>query len=85
MGDKSGRYRALVHRDWEIGPCGGTWPPSLLRAAGAESPLVRPASYFRHYLSVAAFAPVDLVVTPLRSGRMFRHTSRTGDPPSRLE
>ena len=40
-----------------------------LRAAGAESPLARPASFFCHYLSVAAFAPVDLVVSPLRAGR----------------
>jgi acyl-CoA thioesterase-2 len=40
-----------------------------LRAAGAESPFARPASFFCHYLSVAAFGPVDLVVTPLRSGR----------------
>ena len=31
--------------------------------------MVRPASFFCHYLSVAAFAPVDLVVTPLRLGR----------------
>ena len=40
-----------------------------LRAAGAESGLTRPASFFCHYLSVAAFEPVDLVVTSLRSGR----------------
>ena len=31
-----------------------------LRAAGAESGLARPASFFCHYLSVAAFEPVDL-------------------------
>ncbi len=65
-----GRYRATVHGDWEIwGPCGGYVAAIALRAAGAESPLLRPASFFCHYLSVAAFAPVDLVVTPLRSGR----------------
>ena len=45
------------------------WPAIALRAAGAESPFARPASFFCHYLSVAAFAPVELVVTPLRSGR----------------
>ena len=62
-----GRYTAVVHRDWEIwGPCGGYVAAIALRAAGAESPFVRPASFFCHYLSVAAFAPVDLVVTPLR-------------------
>jgi acyl-CoA thioesterase len=65
-----GRYHAIVHQDWEIwGPCGGYVAAIALRAAGAESPFARPASFFCHYLSVAAFAPVDLVVTPLRSGR----------------
>ncbi len=65
-----GRYRAMVHDDWEIwGPCGGYVAAIALRAAGAESSLGRPASFFCHYLSVAAFAPVDLVVTPLRAGR----------------
>ncbi len=65
-----GRYRAQVHGDWEIwGPCGGYVAAIALRAAGAESPFARPASFFCHYLSVAAFAPVDLVVSPLRAGR----------------
>jgi len=65
-----GRHTAMVHRDWEIwGPCGGYVAAIALRAAGAESGLVRPASFFCHYLSVAEFAPVDLVVTPLRTGR----------------
>jgi acyl-CoA thioesterase II len=65
-----GRYRAMVHQDWEIwGPCGGYVAAIALRAAGAESPFARPASFFCHYLSVAAFAPVDIVVTPRRSGR----------------
>ena len=66
----AGRYTAMVHDDWEIwGPCGGYVAAIALRVAGAESPFARPASFFCHYLSVAAFAPVDLVVTPLRSGR----------------
>ena len=65
-----GRYRAMVHQDWEIwGPCGGYVAAIALRAAGSESRLARPASFYCHYLSVAAFAPVDLVVTPLRAGR----------------
>jgi acyl-CoA thioesterase II len=65
-----GRYTAMVHRDWEIwGPCGGYVAAIALRAAGAESPFARPASFFCHYLSVASFEPVDLEVTPLRSGR----------------
>ncbi len=65
-----GRHTGMVHGDWEIwGPCGGYVAAIALRAAGAESPFARPASFFCHYLSVAAFAPVDLVVTPLRAGR----------------
>ena len=61
-----GRYTADVHRDWEIwGPCGGYVAAIALRAAGAESPLARPASFFCHYLSVAAFEPVDLVGHPV--------------------
>jgi acyl-CoA thioesterase II len=65
-----GRYVGEVHRDWEIwGPEGGYVAAIALHAAGAESPLGRPASFFCHYLSVAAFARVDLVVTPLRAGR----------------
>jgi acyl-CoA thioesterase-2 len=64
------RFSALVHDDWEIwGPEGGYVAAIALRAAGAASPFVRPASFFCHYLSVANFAPVDLAVTPLRSGR----------------
>jgi acyl-CoA thioesterase len=65
-----GRFTAMVHADWEIwGPCGGYVAALALRAAGAESHLARPASFFCHYLSVASFAPVDLEVTPLRAGR----------------
>jgi acyl-CoA thioesterase-2 len=65
-----GRYTAMVHGEWEIwGPGGGYVAALALRAAGAESPLTRPASFFCQYLSVAAFAPIDLTVTPLRVGR----------------
>jgi acyl-CoA thioesterase len=68
LGD--GRYRAEVAQDWEIwGPEGGYVAAIALRAAGAESPFSRPASFFCHYLAVADFAPVELLVTPLRSGR----------------
>ncbi len=64
------RFTAMVHPDWEIwGPEGGYVAAIALRAAGAASPFARPASFFCHYLSVAAFEPVDLLVTPLRSGR----------------
>ena len=40
------------------------------RAAGAESAFARPASFACHYLSVAAFDAVDLLVTPLRASRV---------------
>jgi acyl-CoA thioesterase II len=64
------RYSAMVHDDWEIwGPEGGYVAAIALRAAGAASPFARPASFFCHYLSVAAFEPVTLIVSPLRSGR----------------
>jgi acyl-CoA thioesterase-2 len=73
VGDGDGRFTAMVHADWEIwGPCGGYVAALALRSAGAESPLARPASFFCHYLSVASFAPVDLEVTPLRTGRTVR-------------
>lgn len=66
----SGRYRAHVHPDWEIwGPCGGYVAALALRAAGSESRFERPASFSCHYLRPAAFAPVDIEVTTLRSGR----------------
>jgi acyl-CoA thioesterase len=65
-----GRYTAQVHQDWEIwGPCGGYVAAIALRAAGAANGLLRPASLYCHYLSVAAFEPVHLKVTSLRSGR----------------
>jgi acyl-CoA thioesterase-2 len=64
------RFSATVHQDWEIwGPEGGYVAAIALRAAGACSPFARPASFYCHYLSVAAFEPVELKVTPLRSGR----------------
>ncbi len=82
------RFTAMVHPDWEIwGPCGGYVAALALRAAGAESPFARPASFFCHYLSVAAFAPVEMVVTPLRSGRtvMAQRVAMTQEGRSILE
>ena len=50
-----GRFRAMVHGDWEIwGPCGGYVAALALRAAGPPRHGVsaaRPASFFCHYLS----------------------------------
>src|SRR5688572_23385887 len=65
-----GRYTATLSAEWEIwGPMGGYIASVALRAAGAESPFARPASFFCQYLGVASFDAVDLVVTTLRSAR----------------
>ena len=68
LGD--GRYAAMLSRDWEIwGPMGGYVGSFALRAAGKESPFARPASFFCHYLHVAAFEPIEMQVRTLRSAR----------------
>src|SRR5580692_6274556 len=65
-----GRYRAVLSRDWEIwGPMGGYVAAFALRAAGEESGFSRPASFFCHYLHVAAFESIDVQVSALRSAR----------------
>jgi acyl-CoA thioesterase-2 len=65
-----GRYVARLSRDWEIwGPMGGYVAAVALRAAGAESPFARPASFSGHYLGVAAFDEVQIDVEALRTGR----------------
>jgi acyl-CoA thioesterase-2 len=65
-----GRFRAQLSSEWEIwGPMGGYVAAVALRAAGAMSPFARPASFFCHFLNVAAFDGVDLEVSALRSGR----------------
>jgi acyl-CoA thioesterase-2 len=65
-----GRYTAVLSREWEIwGPMGGYVAAVALRAAGASSPLSRPASFFCHYLGVASFNEVEIDVTTQRSAR----------------
>ncbi|WCO65690.1 thioesterase family protein [Iamia majanohamensis] len=65
-----GRYRATLSADWEIwGPMGGYVAAVALRAVGAASPFDRPATFSCHYLSVAAFGPVDIAVETRRQGR----------------
>ena len=65
-----GRYSATLSRDWEIwGPMGGYVAALAMRSAGASSPFQRPASFFCHYLGVAAFDRVELRVTTLRAAR----------------
>jgi acyl-CoA thioesterase II len=65
-----GRYRCDLSADWEIwGPMGGYVAAVALRAAGAEANGRRPAAFSCHYLGVAAFAPVDVVVQTRKGGR----------------
>jgi acyl-CoA thioesterase II len=67
---EAGRFRARLSRDWEIwGPNGGYVAAIALRAAGRGCRIQRPASLSGHFLSVAAFEPVDVEVVPLRLGR----------------
>ena len=65
------RYRATLNQDWEIwGPMGGYIASYALRAIGEETAFPRPASFSCHYLAVAAFEEIDIVVTPLRTSRV---------------
>ena len=66
----AGHYRAELSAAWEIwGPCGGYVAAVLLRAAAAHSDFPRPVSLTVQFLGVARFAPVDLEVETLQSGR----------------
>ena len=68
LGD--GRFRAMMQRDWEIwGPMGGYVAAVALRAAGAAGAHPFPAALSCHYLGVARFEPVDIVVETRRRGR----------------
>lgn len=65
-----GAYRAVLSRDWEIwGPNGGYLAAIALRAAGAHTPLRRPATFTCHFLGVAEFGDVDLAVRPIRESK----------------
>jgi acyl-CoA thioesterase len=68
LGD--GRYRATLSAEWEIwGPMGGYLAGTALRAAGCESRFDRPASIHCHFLGVAAFDTIDIVVERRREAR----------------
>lgn len=68
---EDGKLTAVLSEDWNIwGPNGGYVSSVALRAAGAVAPPDhRPATISVQYLSVAKFAPVECVVTPVKSGR----------------
>ncbi len=68
LGD--GRFEATLSGDWEIwGPMGGYVAACALRAAGASTEHVRPATFSCHYLGVAGFGPVEIRVSDRKSGR----------------
>lgn len=64
------RFHGVPSADWEIwGPMGGYIASFALRAAGVVSDKPTPAAFSCHYLGVARFEPIDVVVTPRREGR----------------
>ena len=67
---RTGGTALHLSRDWEIwGPNGGYLAVIALRAAGADTPLRRPATFSCHYLGVADFGAVDLDVRTIRGSR----------------
>ena len=67
---EDGHYRATLSQDWEIwGPMGGYVAACALRAAGEASSQPVPASFSCHYLGVAQFEPIDIMVEARREGR----------------
>lgn len=65
-----GRYEAILDDDWEIwGPMGGYVAATALRAAGADAAHRRPVAFSCHYLGVARFEAIDLVVSTRKDGR----------------
>lgn len=67
---ENGRYAISLSEDWRIfGPNGGYMAAVALRAAGMEAAIKRPVSIACHFISVAKFAPVDVMVTAHQKGR----------------
>lgn len=65
-----GLYEATLSADWEIwGPMGGYVAACALRAAGASTEHLRPATFACHYLGVANFGRIEMRVSNRKSGR----------------
>jgi len=63
-------YRAELSDQWAIwGPNGGYLAAIALRAVGEQARIRRPRSFYCHFLSSPAFAPVQIAVEPLKAGR----------------
>jgi acyl-CoA thioesterase-2 len=70
-----GHFVATLSPDWEIwGPMGGYVAACALRAAGVSCSHLHPAAFSCHYLGVARFGPIDLVVQTRRGGRTATST-----------
>jgi acyl-CoA thioesterase-2 len=68
LGD--GRFRGTLSQDWEIwGPMGGYVAAHALRAVGGSTPHALPVAFSCHYLGVARFDAIDIVVEPRKEGR----------------
>lgn len=62
-----GAYRAQLSPEWSFWELNGGYVSSVaLRAAGAESPLPRPAAFYCHYLKAAKPGDVEINVHTLR-------------------
>jgi acyl-CoA thioesterase II len=67
---EAGRYVGEVSRDWEIwGANGGYLASIALRAAGAHTGRVRPASLTCQFLRAGRFEPIELEVETVRATR----------------
>jgi acyl-CoA thioesterase len=65
-----GSYGATLSDQWEIwGPNGGYLAAIALRAVGEEAQIRQPRSFYCHFLSSPAFAPVQIEVTAPKQGR----------------
>lgn len=65
-----GRFTGTPSADWEIwGPMGGYLASFALRAVAETTPHPHPASFSCHYLGVARFEPIDIVVEARKEGR----------------
>lgn len=63
-------WTAPLREDWSLwGPAGGYIAALALRAAGEATAFPRPASMTCHFLKPGRFAPAELHVESLRSGR----------------
>lgn len=64
-----GRFSTTLSDQWEIwGPNGGYLAAIALRAAGEMAQIRRPRSFYCHFLSSPAFAPVEIEVASLKRG-----------------